>query len=171
MSWTTHDIPDQTGRVAVVTGANGGLGLETTRALAMAGSHVIMAVRDQEKAVAALTEIQRLGAADGSLELVGLDLGSQASVREAAGQISATHEAVDILVNNAGVMAIPEHRTGDGFEMQFAVNHLGHYALTALLLPVLLRARASIPPTRTCTAATDPGEHTINPSSPISISA
>jgi NAD(P)-dependent dehydrogenase (short-subunit alcohol dehydrogenase family) len=151
MSWTTLDIPDQTGRVAVVTGANGGLGLETTRALATAGAHVIMAVRDQEKAAAAVAEIQRRGAG-GSLELVALDLGSQPSVREAAGQILAAHEAVDTLVNNAGVMGIPERRTGDGFEMQFAVNHLGHYSLTALLMPLLLRARAARVVTVTSTA-------------------
>jgi NAD(P)-dependent dehydrogenase (short-subunit alcohol dehydrogenase family) len=143
MSWTTQDIPGQTGRVAVVTGANGGLGLETTRALAMAGSHVIMAVRDEEKAAAAITDIQSSGAADGSVEPVRLDLGSQASVREAAGQILAAHEAVDMLINNAGVMGIPERRTGDGFEMQFGVNHLGHYSLTALLMPLLLRAPAA----------------------------
>jgi NAD(P)-dependent dehydrogenase (short-subunit alcohol dehydrogenase family) len=152
MSWTTQDIPDQTGRVAVVTGANGGLGLETTRALAMAGAHVVMAVRDREKAAAAMADIQSRGAGNGSLELVGLDLASQASVREAAGQILAGHEAVDMLVNNAGVMALPERRTGEGFEMQFAVNHLGHYALTALLMPVLLRARDARVVTVTSTA-------------------
>jgi NAD(P)-dependent dehydrogenase (short-subunit alcohol dehydrogenase family) len=152
MSWTTRDIPDQTGRVAVVTGANGGLGLETARALAMAGAHVVMAVRDKEKAAAAITDIQSRGAANGSLELVGLDLASQASVREAAGKILAAHEAVDMLVNNAGVMALPERRTGEGFEMQFAVNHLGHYSLTALLMPVLLRAPAARVVTVTSTA-------------------
>jgi NAD(P)-dependent dehydrogenase (short-subunit alcohol dehydrogenase family) len=151
MSWTTQDIPDQTGRVAVVTGANGGLGLETARALATAGTHVVMAVRDQEKAAAAVADIQGSGA-DGALELVALDLGSQSSVREAAAQILAAHEAVDMLVNNAGVMGIPERRTGDGFEMQLAVNHLGHYSLTALLMPVLLRARAARVVTVTSTA-------------------
>jgi NAD(P)-dependent dehydrogenase (short-subunit alcohol dehydrogenase family) len=152
MSWTTQDIPDQTGRVAVVTGAKGGLGLETTRALALASSHVIMAVRDQEKAAAAITDIQSSGAADGSLELVRMDLGSQASVREAAGQILAGHEAIDVLVNNAGLMATPERPTEDGFEMQFGVNHLGHYALTALLMPALLRAPAARIVTVTSTA-------------------
>jgi NAD(P)-dependent dehydrogenase (short-subunit alcohol dehydrogenase family) len=152
MSWTAQEVPDQTGRVAVVTGANGGLGLETARALAVAGAHVIMAVRDQEKAAGAIADLRRGGVPDGSLELVALDLGSQASVREAAGQILAAHDLVDILVNNAGVMGIPERRTADGFEMQFAVNHLGHYSLTALLMPTLLRAREARVVTVTSTA-------------------
>ena len=142
MSWTVEDIPDQTGRVAVVTGANGGLGLETARALAVAGAHVVMAVRNQEKAAEALTDI-RGGAPDSALELVGLDLASQASVREASKRILAAHQTLDILVNNAGVMATPERRTADGFELQLGVNHLGHYSLTALLMPALLRADAA----------------------------
>src|SRR6478735_2964102 len=119
MSWTAADIPDQDGRTAVVTGANGGLGLETARALAGAGAHVVMAVRNQDKAAAALEDITR-SHPDASLELVALDL-------------------VDLLVNNAGIMGIPEGRTADGFEIQFGVNHLGHWSLTALLLPALLR--------------------------------
>ena len=151
MSWTAADIPDLTGRVAVVTGANGGLGLETARALAGAGAHVVMAARNQEKAQRALADI-RAGLPDVSLEVVPLDLGSQASVREAAEQILAKHEQIDILVNNAGVMGIPERSTADGFEMQFGTNHLGHYALTALLMPALLRARAARIVTVTSTA-------------------
>ena len=151
MSWTAADIPDLTGRVAVVTGANGGLGLETARALAGAGAHVVMAARNQEKAERALADI-RAGLPDVSLEVVPLDLGSQASVREAAEQILAKHEQIDILVNNAGVMGIPERSTADGFEMQFGTNHLGHYALTALLMPALLRARAARIVTVTSTA-------------------
>ena len=151
MSWTAADIPDLTGRVAVVTGANGGLGLETARALAGAGAHVVMAARNQEKADRALADI-RAGLPDASLEVVPLDLGSQASVREAAEQILAEHEQIDILVNNAGVMGIPERSTADGFEMQFGTNHLGHYALTALLMPALLRARAARIVTVTSTA-------------------
>lgn len=142
MSWTAADIPDQTGRTAVVTGANGGLGLETARELAAAGAHVVMAARNQEKAAEAVADI-RGGLPDASLEVVELDLASQASVREAAERILAAHPSIDILVNNAGVMGIPERRTADGFEMQLAVNHLGHYALTALLLPALLRADAA----------------------------
>lgn len=140
MGWNTADIPHQHGRTAVVTGANGGLGLETARQLAAKGAHVVMAVRNQEKAAAALEEI-RATAPDASLELVALDLASQASVRAAAGQILAAHTSIDLLVNNAGVMAIPEARTVDGFEVQLGVNHLGHWSLTGLLLPALLRSR------------------------------
>lgn len=142
MSWTTNDIPDLTGRTAVVTGANGGLGLETARALAGAGAHVVMAARNPEKTAGARESI--LGShPDASLEVVPLDLGSLASVREAADRILAGHERIDILVNNAGVMAVPERRTEDGFEVQLGVNHLGHFALTAHLLPALLRADAA----------------------------
>ena len=151
MSWTAADIPDQTGRTAVVTGANGGLGLETARALASAGARVVMAVRNQEKAADAVAEIRRAAPA-ASLELVALDLGSQDSVRDAAGTILAAHGTIDLLVNNAGVMGIPERRTADGFEMQLGVNHLGHYALTALLMPALLRAGAARIVTVTSTA-------------------
>jgi NAD(P)-dependent dehydrogenase (short-subunit alcohol dehydrogenase family) len=139
MTWTVADIPDQSGRTAVVTGANGGLGLETSRALAGAGAHVVMAARNQDKATAAVADI-RGDLPDASLEVVALDLGSQASVRDAAERVLGGHETIDILVNNAGVMGIPERRTVDGFEMQFGVDHLGHWALTALLMPALLRA-------------------------------
>ena len=142
MSWTAADIPDQHGRTAVVTGANGGLGLVTARDLAAKGAHVVMAVRNQEKAAAAVEEI-RAAVPDAALELVALDLSSQASVKEAAGQILAGHERLDLLVNNAGVMAIAEARTVDGFEMQFGVDHLGHWTLTALLLPALVRTAGS----------------------------
>src|SRR4051794_21272030 len=139
MSWTAADMPDQSGRVAVVTGANGGLGLETARELAAKGAHVVMAARNQEKAAAAVEDI-RAGQADASLEVVDLDLSSQASVKEAAATILAAHDTIDLLINNAGVMGIPERKTADGFEMQFGTNHLGHFALTALLMPALLRA-------------------------------
>ena len=142
MSWTAKDIPDLGGKVAVVTGANGGLGLETARALARAGARVVMAVRNQDKAKDAVEKI-KAECPDADLELVPLDLGSLASVRKAADQILAAHETIDILVNNAGVMALPERRTEDGFEMQLGVNHLGHFALTAHLLPALLRAPAA----------------------------
>jgi len=136
MSWTIADIPSQEGRVAVVTGANGGLGLETARALAGAGAHVVMAVRNQDKAAAAVEDIRRT-VPDADLELVALDLGLQASVKEAAETILGAHDRLDLLVNNAGVMGIPERRTPDGYEMQFGVDHLGHWTLTALLLPAL----------------------------------
>ena len=151
MSWSAADIPGQHGRTVVVTGANGGLGLETARALAAKGAHVVMAVRSQEKAAAAVEEI-RTTAPDAALELVPLDLASQASVRAAAEKIMAAHESIDLLVNNAGVMGIPEAKTADGFEMQFGVDHLGHWSLTALLLPALLRTPGSRIVTVTSTA-------------------
>jgi NAD(P)-dependent dehydrogenase (short-subunit alcohol dehydrogenase family) len=151
VSWSAADIPDQHGRTAVVTGANGGLGLETARALAAKGAHVVVAARNQEKAAAAVDDI-RAGAPDASVEVVALDLASQASVREAAEQILAAHDRVDLLVNNAGVMGIPDRRTVDGFEMQFGVDHLGHWSLTALLLPALLRAGGARIVTVTSTA-------------------
>lgn len=141
MSWTATDIPDQTGRTAVVTGANGGLGLETAKALAAKGALVVMAVRDQAKAEAAEQEI-RSHAPDASLEIVALDLGDQSSVQTAAAEIAEAHPVVDLLVNNAGVMAMPESKTADGFEMQLGVNHLGHWTFTAGLLAPLLRSAA-----------------------------
>ncbi|HEX4465468.1 MAG TPA: oxidoreductase [Solirubrobacterales bacterium] len=151
MSWNTADIPDQSGRVAVVTGANGGLGLSTARALAAAGADVVIAARNQERAAEAMGRI-RDGVPEARLSLVELDLGSLDSVQLAAQQILAAHETIDLLVNNAGVMGIPESRTADGFEMQFGVDHLGHFALTARLLPALLKAAAARVITVTSTA-------------------
>jgi NAD(P)-dependent dehydrogenase (short-subunit alcohol dehydrogenase family) len=151
MGWSAADIPGQHGRTAVVTGASGGLGLETARQLAAKGAHVVMAVRNQEKAAAAAGEI-RSSVPGASLELVALDLASQASVRAAAGQIIAAHKNIGLLINNAGVMGIPEARTVDGFEMQFGVDHLGHWTLTALLLPALLRTPGARIVTVTSTA-------------------
>jgi len=139
MAWNTTDIPDLTGKIAVVTGANGGLGLESAKALAGAGAHVVMAARNQEKAQAAFEEIKEThpGAA---LEIVELDLGSFESTTTSAAKIAANHPKVDILINNAGLMAMPERRTVDGHEMQFGVNHLGHWIFTAGLLKPLLAA-------------------------------
>ena len=138
MAWSVEHIPDQTGRVAVVTGANGGLGLVTARALARAGAHVVMAARDQDKAAAARREV--MAAAPGaSVEVRELDLASLDAVRACAEAIVDDHEHVDLLVNNAGVMAVPEQATADGFELQLGVNHLGHFVLTRHLLPALLR--------------------------------
>lgn len=151
MSWSATDIPDQRGRTAVVTGANGGLGLETARELARKGAHVVMAVRDQQKAEAALSDI-RASVPGASLDLVALDLGSQASVRQAAEQILGRHDRIELLVNNAGVMGIPERKTVDGYEMQFGVDHLGHWTLTALLLPALLASPGARIVTVTSTA-------------------
>ncbi|MFD7975308.1 oxidoreductase [Streptomyces sp. NPDC059071] len=124
--WNTTDIPDQTGRTAVVTGANSGLGLATTRALAAAGAHVVLAVRDAKRGEAAAQSV------NGSVEVRRLDLADLASVREFAAN---WHGDLDLLINNAGVMNVPEGRTKDGFETQFGTNHLGHFALTNLLLP------------------------------------
>lgn len=138
MSWTAADIPDQTGRIAVVTGANGGLGLETTRELARHGARVVMAVRNMEKAEAAQADV--LGEIpDARLEVRNLDLSSLDSVRSFAAAVTADHPALDLLVNNAGIMGTPRQYTKDGFELQFGTNHLGHFALTALVLPALLR--------------------------------
>ena len=151
MAWSAADIPGQHGRIAVVTGANGGLGLETVRQLAAKGAHVVMAVRNQEKASAAVDEI-RTSVPDAALELVALDLASQASVRAAAEQIMAAHKSIDLLINNAGVMGIPEAKPVDGFEMQLGVDHLGHWSRTALLLPALLRTPGARIVTVTSTA-------------------
>jgi NAD(P)-dependent dehydrogenase (short-subunit alcohol dehydrogenase family) len=151
MAWTETDIPDQSGRTAVVTGANGGLGLQTALALAGAGAHVVLAARDPAKTTAAVARIaERYPAA--SMEVVPLDLGDLSVVSAAAQKILAGHERVDILVNNAGVMAMPQRTTVDGFEMQLGVDHLGHWALTAHLLPALLRAPAARVVTVTSTA-------------------
>jgi NAD(P)-dependent dehydrogenase (short-subunit alcohol dehydrogenase family) len=141
MVWTAADIPDQTDRVAVVTGANGGLGLETARELARSGAHVVMGSRNMEKAAAAEADI-RSEIPDASLEVRNLDLGSLDAIKEFATAVLNAHERIDILVNNAGVMATPRGETADGFELQFGTNHLGHFALTALLMPALLRSPA-----------------------------
>jgi NAD(P)-dependent dehydrogenase (short-subunit alcohol dehydrogenase family) len=124
--WNASDIPDQTGRTAVVTGANSGLGIATVEALAAAGAHVVLAVRDVRRGEAAAATVK------GSVEVRRLDLADLASVREFAG---GWQGRLDLLINNAGVMNIPESSTKDGFETQFGTNHLGHFALTNLLLP------------------------------------
>ncbi|SCX56925.1 NADP-dependent 3-hydroxy acid dehydrogenase YdfG [Klenkia marina] len=124
--WSTADIPSQAGRTAVVTGANSGLGLATARALASAGAHVVLAVRDVGRGSAAASSIS------GDVEVRRLDLADLSSVREFA---DAWTGDLDLLVNNAGIMMVPAGRTADGFELQFGTNHLGHFALTNLLLP------------------------------------
>jgi NAD(P)-dependent dehydrogenase (short-subunit alcohol dehydrogenase family) len=142
--WTIDDLPDQSGRIAVVTGANVGIGLETARLLAARGATVILACRDVAKAEAAADRIASASAVErDSLQVVRLDLGSLASVRTAAGEIRASCRRLDLLVNNAGVMAIPFARSEDGVELTFAVNHLGHFALTGLLLEPLLATPGS----------------------------
>ncbi len=137
MSWTANDIPDQHGRVAVVTGANGGLGLETTRELARKGATVVMGVRNQEKAERAVADI-KADIPDARLELRELDLASLASVKAFAERVVGEHPTIDLLVNNAGVMGIAHESTADEFEKQFGTNHLGHFALTAQLMPAMI---------------------------------
>jgi NAD(P)-dependent dehydrogenase (short-subunit alcohol dehydrogenase family) len=138
--WSTRDIPSQAGRVAVVTGTNSGLGFVTAREVARAGATVVMSSRDPERGAAAEQRL-RDAVPGADVRLAALDLASLASIRSFAERISATYDGIDLLVNNAGVMAIPRAMTIDKFEMQFGTNHLGHFALTGLLLPSLL-ARA-----------------------------
>ncbi len=142
--WTVEKMPDLSGRLAVVTGANSGIGFETTRELARKGAHVVMACRNLEKAQAAQQEI--LSETPGALlEVIQLDLADLAAVHEFVDAFNQRHNTLDILINNAGVMAIPRRTTADGFEMQFGADHLGHFALTGLLLePILQTPRARI---------------------------
>jgi NAD(P)-dependent dehydrogenase (short-subunit alcohol dehydrogenase family) len=135
--WTAEDVPDQSGTTVVITGANTGLGFEAAAVLARRGAHVVLACRDLSRGQRAVDAI-RAGTPDARLELLALDLASLGSIRSFAATVAATHQRVDVLVNNAGVMAIPYRESADGFEMQFATNHLGHFVLTALLLPRLL---------------------------------
>jgi NAD(P)-dependent dehydrogenase (short-subunit alcohol dehydrogenase family) len=131
--WTADQIPDQSGRTAIVTGANSGLGLVTARELARHGARVVLACRNAQKGEAALRDCE--GAAPGSeLRVEELDLASLDSVREFAERFRTGHEGLDLLINNAGVMATPRRSTADGFELQFGTNHLGHFALTGLLI-------------------------------------
>jgi NAD(P)-dependent dehydrogenase (short-subunit alcohol dehydrogenase family) len=141
--WTTDEMPDLSGKTAVVTGANSGIGFDTARALADKGAHVVLACRSADKGQAAAEAIQAENP-DASLAFMALDLADLASVRTFAAAFARAYEKLDILVNNAGVMAIPQRReTADGFEMQFGTNHLGHFALTGLLLDRLLAADAA----------------------------
>jgi NAD(P)-dependent dehydrogenase (short-subunit alcohol dehydrogenase family) len=137
--WTAADIPDQGGRLVVVTGANSGLGLITTRELARAGAQVIMACRDVAKGQAAADQITAAVPA-AQVRVEQLDLADLGSVGEFAQRFGAEHDRLDLLVNNAGIMAAPRRLTKDGFESQFGTNHLGHFALTGRLLARLLAA-------------------------------
>jgi NAD(P)-dependent dehydrogenase (short-subunit alcohol dehydrogenase family) len=134
--WDVEDIPDQSGRTAVVTGANSGLGLVTARELARAGASVVMACRNLDKGHTAVEEV-RAAVPEAQVQLEELDLASLASVRGFAERFRATHDGLDLLINNAGVMAPPRRRTADGFELQFGTNHLGHFALTNALLETM----------------------------------
>ncbi len=139
--WTNDSIPDLNGKTAVVTGANSGIGYWTAFWLAAKGARVVIASRNVEKAEHAVKEMRdsRPGL---ELDLIHLDLASLESVRSFAAVFRERYSTLDILVNNAGVMAIPFRETVDGFEMQFGTNHLGHFALTGLLLPQLMAAPA-----------------------------
>jgi NAD(P)-dependent dehydrogenase (short-subunit alcohol dehydrogenase family) len=139
--WTAADIPEQSGRTAVVTGANSGLGLVTARELARAGAAVVIACRNTAKGEQAATAI-RDAAPSVEVRVAELDLADLASVRAFAERLSAEHDRLDLLVNNAGVMAPPRRLTKDGFESQLGTNHLGHFALTGLVLGTLLAAPA-----------------------------
>ena len=132
--WTAADIPDQSGRVAIVTGSNSGLGYDTAAALASKGAHVVMAVRNLGKGNEAVERLKKASPA-ANVTLQELDLSSLDSVRKAAEEMRSAHPRIDLLVNNAGVMYVPTREaTQDGFEMQFGTNHVGHFALTGLLL-------------------------------------
>jgi len=137
--WTAADVPDQHGKTFIVTGANSGVGFETSRVLAGRGARVVLACRDVAKGEAAARRITTQ-VPDAQCEVMLLDLASLSSIRAFADQYARSHAALDVIVCNAGLMAIPQATTADGFEMQFGTNHLGHFALTGLLLPLLLRS-------------------------------
>jgi NAD(P)-dependent dehydrogenase (short-subunit alcohol dehydrogenase family) len=140
--WSEADVPDQSGRVVIVTGANTGIGYQTAAVLAYRGAHVVLAVRNLEKGNAALARVVAANPrADVTLQE--LDLSSLDSVRSAAEALRAAYPRIDLLINNAGVMWTPKQVTADGFEMQFGTNHLGHFALTGLVLDHLLPVRGS----------------------------
>ncbi|MFE6836574.1 oxidoreductase [Streptomyces sp. NPDC057705] len=142
--WNAGKIPDQSGRTAVVTGANSGIGYVTARELARRGASVVLACRSAARGRAAVVRL-RAEVPGAEVEFIPLDLADLASVREFAAAYGQRRTSLDLLVNNAGVMALPYGRTADGFETQFGVNHLGHFALTGLLLP---RLRAAAPGAR-----------------------
>jgi NAD(P)-dependent dehydrogenase (short-subunit alcohol dehydrogenase family) len=144
--WHEADVPDQSGRVAVVTGANTGIGYQAASVLAYRGAHVVLAVRDLAKGNTALSRIVAAGGGGArkiDVTLQALDLTSLDSVRTAADALRSTYPRIDLLINNAGVMLTPKQTTKDGFELQFGTNHLGHFALTGLLLDHLLPVRGS----------------------------
>jgi hypothetical protein len=135
--WTADDVPDLSGKTIVVTGGNSGIGYEAALVLAAKGARVVLACRDLAKARSAVDAITAAHPA-ASVEVMRLDLASLQSVREFAKELKAAHERLHVLCNNAGVMALPHRKTADGFEMQLGTNHLGHFALTGLLLDRLL---------------------------------
>ena len=142
MEWSEKDVPDQTGRIAIVTGANSGIGLDTARVLAQKGAHVVLACRSQAKGEAACATITQRDA-HAKVEFQALDLASLESVKIFAEGFRAAHQRLDLLINNAGLMIPPFSKTVDGFEKQFGTNHLGHFALTGRLLQTALQTTGS----------------------------
>jgi NAD(P)-dependent dehydrogenase (short-subunit alcohol dehydrogenase family) len=140
--WTTENIPDQSGKIVIVTGANSGIGYEAARALALKGATVIMACRSLEKGETAASQI-RSQKPKGQVILKQLDLADLGSVRKFAEAFFAEYQQLDILINNAGVMATPYRKTADDFEMQFGTNHLSHFLLTGLLIDLLRKTPQS----------------------------
>lgn len=141
-NWSADRLPDQTGRVAIVTGSNSGIGFETARALAKNGATVVMACRNLDKANPKAEEI-RVDNPSGSVEVMELDLSDLESVRRFADAFRAKHSRLDLLINNAGIMVPPYGKTAQGFETQFGVNHLGHFALTGSLLDLIVNTPGS----------------------------
>jgi NAD(P)-dependent dehydrogenase (short-subunit alcohol dehydrogenase family) len=148
--WTVADVPDQQGRTAVVTGSNTGIGYEAAAVLAQRGAITVLACRDTGKAERAAARLSA-AAPQATVSVVRLDLASLDSVRAAAEQIRASHERLDLLINNAGLMMPPHGTTADGFELQLGTNHLGHFALTSLLLDLML----SVPGSRVVTVSSN----------------
>ena len=140
--WTTADMPNLTGKVIVVTGANSGIGFEAAKEFARKGAQTILACRSMDKAEAALAAIQA-EIPNAPAEIMHLDLADQASVHKFANEFKAIYDRLDVLVNNAGIMMVPYGTTTDGFESQFGTNHLGHFALTGLLIDLLLKTKGS----------------------------
>jgi NAD(P)-dependent dehydrogenase (short-subunit alcohol dehydrogenase family) len=140
--WTAEEVPDQSGRTVVITGANSGIGLEAAMVLAARGARVVLAGRDRARTATAAQQVTAAGTG-AQAETAELDLASLESVRVAAADISARFPMIDLLINNAGIMFTPYGLTKDGFELQFGTNHLGHFALTGLLLPALLEVPGS----------------------------
>jgi len=140
--WTASQMPDLHGKVAIVTGANSGLGYFTTQELARKGASVVMACRNQQKAKSAMIRIHK-EVPKARLNFIALDLANLKSVRNFVKEFEIAFNRLDILCNNAGIMAIPRRETADGFEMQFGTNHLGHFALTALLIDTIMKTPKS----------------------------
>jgi len=140
--WTETDVGDQSGRIALVTGGNSGIGWDAVRVLAISGAKVLLGCRSLERGNEATLRIREIHP-EADVQLLQMDLADLDSVREAAARVRSAHEKLDLLINNAGLMATPEQRTAQGFEMQFGVNHLGHFALTGLLLAQLLEVPGS----------------------------